>query len=87
MPAHPLNIPAASEVDTSAIGAAEKALLLMVERGLSREAFGKPIVSPGKNTEWVSRAGIKIEAMRLMVLKAAKAMDIMGNPDARVWVS
>jgi acyl-CoA dehydrogenase len=69
------------------IGAAEKALQLMVERGLSREAFGRPIISLGKNLEWVSRARIDIEAMRLMVLKAAKAMDLMGNADARVWVS
>jgi acyl-CoA dehydrogenase len=69
------------------IGAAEKALQLMVERGLSREAFGKPIISLGKNTELVARARIEIEAMRLMVLKAAKAMDLMGNADARVWVS
>ena len=69
------------------IGTAEKALQLMVERGLSREAFGKPIISLGKNMEWVSRARIDIEAMRLMVLKAAKAMDLMGNADARVWVS
>jgi acyl-CoA dehydrogenase len=69
------------------IGAAERALQLMVERGLSREAFGKPIIALGKNTEWVSRARIEIEAMRLMVLKAAKAMDLMGNADARVWVS
>ncbi len=69
------------------VGAAEKALALMVERGLSREAFGKPIISLGKNTEWVSRARIEIEAMRLMVLKAAKAMDLMGNAEARVWVS
>jgi acyl-CoA dehydrogenase len=70
-----------------AIGAAEKALQLMIERGLSREAFGRPIISLGKNTEWVSRARIDIEAMRLMVLKAARAMDLMGNADARVWVS
>jgi acyl-CoA dehydrogenase len=69
------------------IGAAEKALGLMVERGLSREAFGKPIIALGKNTEWVSRARIEIEAMRMMVLKAAKAMELMGNADARVWVS
>jgi len=69
------------------IGAAEKALQLMVERGLSRQAFGKPLVSLGGNTEIVSRARIDIEAMRLMVLKAAKAMDLMGNAEARVWVS
>src|SRR5918999_2336040 len=69
------------------IGAAERALSLMIERGLSREAFGKPIIALGKNTEVVSRARIEIEAMRLMVLRAAKAMDVMGNADARVWVS
>ena len=69
------------------IGSAEKALELMVRRGLSREAFGKPLISLGKNTELVSRARIEIEAMRMMVLKAAKAMDLMGNAEARVWVS
>ena len=41
----------------------------------------------GKNLELVSRARIEIEAMRLMVLKAAKAMDVLGNREARVWVS
>src|SRR5690606_7009796 len=70
-----------------AVGAAEKALDLMVERGLSREAFGKKLIALGKNTEVVARARIEIEAMRLMVLKAAKAMDLMGNAEARVWVS
>ena len=69
------------------IGAAEKALKLMVERGISREAFGRPLMSLGKNVELVSRARIEIEAMRLMVLKAAKAMDLMGTADAKVWVS
>jgi acyl-CoA dehydrogenase len=69
------------------IGVAERALKLLVERGLSREAFGKPIIALGKNTELVSRARIEIEAMRLMVLRAAKAMDLMGNAEARVWVS
>ena len=69
------------------IGAAERALELMIQRGLSRDAFGKPLISLGKNTEWVSRARIEIEACRLMTLKAAKAMDLMGNAEARVWVS
>ena len=69
------------------IGAAEKALALAVQRGLSREAFGKPIIALGKNTELIARMRIEIEAMRMMVLKAAKAMDVMGNADARVWVS
>ncbi len=69
------------------IGAAEKALELMVTRGLTREAFGRPLVKLGGNTEIISRARIEIEAMRMMVLKAAKAMDVMPMSDARVWVS
>ena len=69
------------------IGAAERALELMVRRGLNREAFGKPLARLGKNTEVIAKARIEIEAMRLMVLRAAKAMDTMGNAEARVWVS
>ncbi len=69
------------------IGKAELALELMVTRGLSREAFGRPLIMLGGNLEKVSRARIEIEAMRLMVLKAAKAMDVLGNKEARVWVS
>jgi acyl-CoA dehydrogenase len=69
------------------IGAAERAIDLMVDRGLNREAFGKPIAHLGKNMEVISRARIEIEAMRMMVLKGAKAMDELGNAEARVWVS
>jgi acyl-CoA dehydrogenase len=69
------------------IGAAERALDLMVERGLSREAFGKTIAQLGKNVELVAKSRIEIEAMRLMVLRAAKAMDSLGNAEARLWVS
>ena len=70
-----------------AVGAAERAIDLMVDRGLSREGFGKKLINLGKNMEVVSRARIEVEAMRLMVLRAAKAMDTMGNAEARVWVS
>jgi acyl-CoA dehydrogenase len=70
-----------------AIGSAERALDLLIGRGLSREAFGRPLVKLGKNPEVVSRARIDIEQMRLMVLQAAKAMDVLGNSEARVWVS
>jgi acyl-CoA dehydrogenase len=62
------------------IGQAEKALDLMIDRGLNRVAFGK-------NMETISRAKIEIESMRLLVLKAAKAMDVLGNKEARIWVS
>lgn len=70
-----------------AIGQAEVALELMVRRGSSRVAFGKPLIKLGKNLEVVSRARIDIDACRLMVLQAAKAMDVLGNREARVYVS
>lgn len=69
------------------IGKAEKALELMVKRAATREAFGKPIAKLGKNLEVISRARIEINAMRLSVLQAAKAMDVLGNKEARVYVS
>jgi len=69
------------------IGAAERAIELMAKRGIAREAFGKRIANLGKNTETIAKARIDIEAMRMMVLKAAKAMDVLGNNGARVWVS
>ena len=69
------------------IGAAERALNLMVRRGMSREAFGRPLAQLGGNVEMTARARVEIEAMRLMVLRAAKAMDTLGNAEARVWVS
>ncbi|MFX4297873.1 MULTISPECIES: acyl-CoA dehydrogenase family protein [Roseobacteraceae] len=69
------------------IGQAEKALDLLMDRAINRQAFGKRIVDLGKNMETISRARIEIEAMRLMVLKAAKAMDVLGNKEARIWVS
>jgi acyl-CoA dehydrogenase len=69
------------------IGQAEKALDMMVSRGLTREAFGRPTAKLGGNMETIAKARIEIEAMRRMVLTAAKAMDELGNAEARVWVS
>ncbi|MBT4160830.1 MAG: acyl-CoA dehydrogenase [Gammaproteobacteria bacterium] len=69
------------------IGKAEKALELMVKRSATRVAFGKPLAKLGKNLEVISRARIEINAMKLSVLQAAKAMDVLGNKEARVYVS
>jgi acyl-CoA dehydrogenase len=70
-----------------AIGAAEKALELMIKRGTSREAFGKPIIKLGGNFDVVAKSRMEIDACRLMVLRTAKAMDVFGNREARVYVS
>ncbi|MCP3937658.1 MAG: acyl-CoA dehydrogenase [Actinomycetia bacterium] len=69
------------------IGAAEKALELMVDRSTKRVAFGKKLAYLGGSMEIIAKARLEIEAMRLMVLRAAKAMDVLGNAEARVWVS
>tara|TARA_R110002110_G_C13409333_1_gene713474 strand:+ start:651 stop:1898 length:1248 start_codon:yes stop_codon:yes gene_type:complete len=69
------------------IGKAETALELMVKRSATRQAFGKPIAKLGGNLEIISRARIEINAMKLAVLQAAKAMDVLGNKEARVYVS
>ena len=75
------------EILEGTIGKAEVALELMVKRAGTREAFGKPIAKLGGNLEIISRARIEINAMRLSVLQAAKAMDVLGNKEARVYVS
>jgi len=65
------------------IGAAERALELMVKRLMSREAFGKPII---KHSVWegrIAQARIEIESCRLLTLKAAWMMDTVGNKVAR----
>ena len=69
------------------IGQAEKALELMCRRGLSREAFGKPIVKLGGNYDIIARARIDIDAARLMVFRAARAMDVFGTQEARLYIS
>jgi acyl-CoA dehydrogenase len=69
------------------VGQAERALDLMVKRGLTREAFGKRLGNLGGNVQMIAQARIEIESMRRMVLTAAKAMDELGNAEARVWVS
>lgn len=70
-----------------ALGQAELALEMMIKRGLSREAFGKPIIKLGGNFDIVAKARIDINSCRLMVLQAAKAMDVLGNSEARVYIS
>ena len=69
-----------------ALGMAEKALELMCRRGLSRQAFGKPIIRLGGNLDIVANARLDIEGARLLVLRAARAMDLMGIREARVWI-
>ena len=68
-------------------GAAEKALDLMCQRAVSREAFGKPLAELGGNYDVIADSRIEIEMCRLLTLKAAWLMDTIGNKAARDAIS
>jgi len=70
-----------------AIGMAERALEMMCRRTASRSTFGRPIIEHGVVQRWISEARVKIEQVRLLVLKTAWLMDTVGNRGARVEVS
>jgi acyl-CoA dehydrogenase len=70
-----------------AIGMAERALELMCRRTASRTAFGRPIIDHGVVQRWIAEARVKIEQVRLLVLKTAWLMDTVGNRGARVEIS
>jgi acyl-CoA dehydrogenase len=69
------------------IGAAEKALAAMCSRLLSRVAFSKPLAEHSVWEERVASARIDIEMCRLLTLKAAYMMDMVGNKAARNEIS
>ena len=60
------------------IGAAERALELMVKRSKNRYAFGKPLSELGGNVDVIANSRIEIEMSRLMALKAAYRLDSVG---------
>ena len=61
-----------------AIGAAERALEMLITRACSRTAFGKPIVNLGGNRDIIADARIAIEQARLLTLKTAWTLDTQG---------
>lgn len=70
-----------------AIGMAEKALELAIKRGLTRHAFGKPIIELGGNKERLADARMAIEQARLLTLQAAWKIDNLGVKNAMVDIS
>lgn len=65
------------------IGAAERALELMVKRGMNRVAFGQRVADFSIWHHRIARARIDIESARLLTLKAAWMMDTAGNKVAQ----
>jgi acyl-CoA dehydrogenase len=69
-----------------AIGAAERAIELMCARAESRAPFGKPLSEQGVVRDWIARARVKVEQLRLLCLKAAWLMDTVGNKGAHTEI-
>jgi acyl-CoA dehydrogenase len=70
-----------------AIGVAERALALMVERARTRIAFGKPLAEQGMVQHAIALSRNEIDQARLLCEKAAWTIDQHGNKEARNLVA
>ena len=70
-----------------AIGMAERALTLMIDRSLERETFGQKLAEQGVIQDWIARSRIKIEEARLLTLKTAWLIDTVGKEEAKIEIS
>ena len=68
------------------IGVAEQAMELMCRRARARTAFGKPLAEQGVIRSWIAEARVRIEQLRLLVLKTAWLMDTAGNKGAHTEI-
>jgi acyl-CoA dehydrogenase len=64
------------------VGVAERALALMCDRALSRVTFGTPLAEQGVVRDWIAESRVRIEQLRLLVMKTAWLMDTVGNRGA-----
>jgi acyl-CoA dehydrogenase len=69
------------------IGMAERAFALMCRRSAERFPFGKAVAEQGVVQDWIAEARIRIEQVRLLVLKTAWLMDTVGNKGAATEIS
>jgi acyl-CoA dehydrogenase len=70
-----------------AIGAAERALSMMVERARTRVAFGSPLAEQGTVQAAIAESRLEIEQVRLLTLKAAWLIDRHGAKGARTEIA
>jgi acyl-CoA dehydrogenase len=69
------------------IGVAERSLEAMCRRVLSRVAFGKTIAEQGTIRADIAESRMEIEQARLLTLKAAYLMDMVGIKEARAEIA
>jgi len=69
------------------IGAAERALELMIDRVSKRCAFGTRLVDQGVIREWIADSRMEIDQARLYTMYAAHLMDTVGNKAAASQIS
>ena len=69
------------------IGAAERALEMMVDRLQERVAFGKPLAEQSIWHERIAESRCMIDQARLLTLNAAHTMDSAGNKAARAEIA
>jgi len=70
-----------------ALGAAERALHLMVTRAKSRVAFGKPLAEQGMLQRDIAESRVSIDQARLLCQHTARVIDELGNKAAATLVS
>ncbi|SCF35029.1 acyl-CoA dehydrogenase [Micromonospora purpureochromogenes] len=68
------------------IGLAERAVELMCARAEQRTAFGRPLAEQGVIRDWIAESRVRIEQLRLLVLKTAWLMDTVGNKGAHTEI-
>ncbi|MEY8877132.1 MAG: acyl-CoA dehydrogenase family protein [Leptothrix sp. (in: b-proteobacteria)] len=69
------------------IGAAERALEMMIDRLQTRVAFGKPLADQSVWHERIAESRVRIDSARLLTLNAAWKMDTVGNKAARAEIA
>jgi acyl-CoA dehydrogenase len=69
------------------IGAAERALEMMVDRLQARVAFGRPLAEQSIWHERIAESRCLIDQARLLTLNAAHKMDTVGNKAARAEIA
>ncbi|WP_318307288.1 acyl-CoA dehydrogenase family protein [Amycolatopsis solani] len=70
-----------------ALGAAERALALLVQRSKDRVAFGGPLADQGVVRQQIAESRLEIDQARMLCQRASHVIDVSGNKAARDLVA